>query len=160
MKISLSFLAALCMIFFFAISVNVVSSRNHGSNQNFNETENAARAIRKLLNGEIDSIKLENGDELKIESNDENYKDNERYNNYSFINNYTIENDKKDLLRKKDQSKNIEGNITEDKEDFFILDNQSIENIARSFALENKFDESESALFEQSLKNIIKSLNN
>ncbi|CRG93373.1 conserved Plasmodium protein, unknown function [Plasmodium gallinaceum] len=157
MKVSLSYLATICMIFFFAIFVSVSSGRN---NTNFNETENAAKAIRKLLNGEIDSIKLENGDELKIETTDENYENYERNNNYSFISNYSEENDKKDLLRKKEQSKKIENSVIEDKEDFFILDSENIKNIAKFFVLENKFDESEIELFEQSLKNIIKSLNN
>ncbi|EAA20776.1 hypothetical protein YYC_02338 [Plasmodium yoelii 17X] len=54
----------------FSILSNTIvsSSYNNEGNKNFNETENAAKAIRKLLNGEIDTIKLENGDELKIKS--------------------------------------------------------------------------------------------
>ncbi|ANQ05952.1 Uncharacterized protein PCOAH_00003850 [Plasmodium coatneyi] len=66
------------------------------NNQDFAETEQAARAIRKLLNGEIDTIKLENGNELKIRSRDEKYDDaHKRYKdktNYSFIDNSEEEN--------------------------------------------------------------------
>ncbi|CAD2095879.1 conserved Plasmodium protein, unknown function [Plasmodium vinckei] len=58
----------LCIILMFALLFTMAFSYNNGDNTNFNETENAAKAIRKLLNGEIDTIKLENGDELKIRS--------------------------------------------------------------------------------------------
>ncbi|CDU16045.1 conserved Plasmodium protein, unknown function [Plasmodium yoelii] len=58
----------LCIILILSLLFTIASSYNNEGNKNFNETENAAKAIRKLLNGEIDTIKLENGDELKIKS--------------------------------------------------------------------------------------------
>ncbi|CXH85363.1 conserved Plasmodium protein, unknown function [Plasmodium berghei] len=58
----------LCIILIFALLFTIASSYNNEDNKNFNGTENAAKAIRKLLNGEIDTIKLENGDELKTKS--------------------------------------------------------------------------------------------
>ncbi|OTN66521.1 Uncharacterized protein PKNOH_S09510700 [Plasmodium knowlesi] len=74
----------------FVLFVHAILGEKNMNNQEFAETENAARAIRKLLNGEIDTIKLENGNELKIRPRDEKYDAHKRYNdetNYSFIDN-------------------------------------------------------------------------
>ncbi|SBS80013.1 conserved Plasmodium protein, unknown function [Plasmodium ovale] len=165
MKLSSRYPSALYWIFLFVLLVNFILGKTHGSNQDFNETENAAKAIRKLLSGEIDTIKLENGDELKTRSNndeDEAYSRNnssQNNNNYSFISNSEVETSETNSLKKKN-NKDMRSNIVENMEDFYILDNESIETIAKVFAIKNEFNESEVELFEQSLKDIIKSLNN
>ncbi|CAG9483915.1 conserved Plasmodium protein, unknown function [Plasmodium vivax] len=146
----------------FVLLVHVTVGGKHMNNQDFAETEQAARAIRKLLNGEIDTIKLENGNKLKIRSSDEKDDAHKRHNdktNYSFIDNSEEENVQTNLLRK-NETVDAGSKIVEDQEDFYILDNESIEAIANKISMENKFHEFEAEAFAQSLKDIIRSLNN
>ncbi|KAI4840885.1 hypothetical protein MKS88_000649 [Plasmodium brasilianum] len=176
MKVSSKYTPALYILFLFTLLNIFVLGEIQESNPNFAETENAAKAFRNLLNGDINVIKLENGDELRIRSNDEKHENNQRYdddddddnnnhnnnnnnNNYSFISNYEVETNKTNPL-KKEKSNEVKSKITEGKEDFYILDSKSIETIARVFARKNEFHESEIESFEQSLKDIIKSINN
>ncbi|GAB64556.1 hypothetical protein PCYB_021250 [Plasmodium cynomolgi strain B] len=162
MKLLLASSCTLYITLLFVLLVHAILGRNHMNNQNFAETEHAARAIRKLLNGEIDTIKLENGNELKIKARDEKYDAHKKYNdktNYSFIDNSEEENVQTDLLRK-NEAVEAGSKLVEEQEIFYILDNESIEAIAKKFSMENEFHESETKAFAQSLKDIIRSLNN
>ncbi|SOV20560.1 conserved Plasmodium protein, unknown function [Plasmodium sp. DRC-Itaito] len=163
MKVLNNRLVVLCpiiILFFFLNSV--VLGNNDRNNINFHETENAAKAMRKLLSGEINSIKLDNGDELKIKLNDEKHKDSIKGNkNYSFISNLEEEiYSQTDLLRKEQEMNEQNIKIIEDKQEFYILNNDEIENVATHFVLENNFDELNIPSFKQSLIDIIQSLNN
>ncbi|SBO25496.1 conserved Plasmodium protein, unknown function, pseudogene [Plasmodium knowlesi strain H] len=51
----------------FVLFVHAILGEKNMNNQEFAETENAARAIRKLLNGEIDTIKLENEENVQTD---------------------------------------------------------------------------------------------
>ncbi|SPJ08209.1 conserved Plasmodium protein, unknown function [Plasmodium sp. DRC-Itaito] len=162
MKLLNNRLVVLCpiIIFFFFLN-SVVLGNNNRNNINFHETENAAKAMRKLLSGEINSIKLDNGDELKIKLNDEEYKDSTKGNkSYSFISN--LEEEKyyqADLFRKKQEMNEKNTKTIEDRQEFYILNNDEIENIATHFVLENNFDQLNIQSFKQSLIDIIQSLN-
>ncbi|KYO03761.1 hypothetical protein PGSY75_0112100 [Plasmodium gaboni] len=163
MKVLNNRLVVLCpiiILFFFLNSV--VLGNNYRNNINFHETENAAKAMRKLLSGEINSIKLDNGDELKIKLNDEKHKDSIKGNkNYSFISNLEEEiYSQTDLLRKEQEMNEQNIKIIEDRQEFYILNNDEIENVATHFVLENNFDELNIPSFKQSLIDIIQSLNN
>ncbi|SOV10272.1 conserved Plasmodium protein, unknown function [Plasmodium sp. gorilla clade G2] len=163
MKVLNNSLVVLCpiiILFFFLNSV--VLGNNNRNNINFHETENAAKAMRKLLSGEINSIKLDNGDELKIKLNDEKHKDSTKGNkNYSFISNLEEEiYSQTDLLRKEQEMNEQNNKIIEDRQEFYILNNNEIENVATHFVLENNFDELNIPSFKQSLIDIIQSLNN
>ncbi|KOB58646.1 hypothetical protein PFHG_00398 [Plasmodium falciparum HB3] len=137
-------LCPIIILFFFLNSV--VLGNNNRNNINFHETENAAKAMRKLLSGEINSIKLDNGDELKIKLNDEKHKDSTKWD--------------KNLFRKNKKFNESNNRIIEDSQEFYILNNDEIENIATRFVLENNFDELYIQSFKQSLIDIIQSLNN
>ncbi|SOV73648.1 conserved Plasmodium protein, unknown function [Plasmodium sp. gorilla clade G3] len=149
------------IILFFFLN-NVVLGNNNRNNINFHETENAAKVMRKLLSGEINSIKLDNGDELKIKLNNEKHKDSTKGNkSYSFISNLEEEKySQTDLFRKEDEMNDKYTKIIEDKQEFYILNNDEIENIATHFVLENNFDQLNIQSFKQSLIDIIQSLNN
>ncbi|VWU51632.1 conserved protein, unknown function [Hepatocystis sp. ex Piliocolobus tephrosceles] len=67
MNFFFKYVLALCTIFAFILMVNVTSVQGMNSS-NFAETENAARIIRNILNGKLDTIQLENGEELKVKS--------------------------------------------------------------------------------------------
>lgn len=153
-------LCPIIILFFFLNSV--VLGNNNRNNINFHETENAAKAMRKLLSGEINSIKLDNGDELKIKLNDEKHKDSTKWDkSYSFISNLEEEKySQTDLFRKKQEINEANTKIIEDRQEFYILNNDEIENIATRFVLENNFDELYIQSFKQSLIDIIQSLNN
>ncbi|KYO03447.1 hypothetical protein PRSY57_0109800 [Plasmodium reichenowi] len=149
------------IIFFFFLN-SVVLGNNNRNNINFHETENAAKAMRKLLSGEINSIKLDNGDELKIKLNDEKHKDSTKWDkSYSFISNLEEEKySQTDLFRKEQEINEANTKIIEDRQEFYILNNDEIENIATRFVLENNFDQLYIQSFKQSLIDIIQSLNN
>ncbi|GAW79062.1 hypothetical protein, conserved [Plasmodium gonderi] len=162
MKLVSASSCALYKMLLFVLLVSTVLGENHSQNQDFTETENAAKAIRKLLNGEVDTIKLENGNQLKIRSSEEKYGDYNGINdktNYSFVSNSEEESIQADLLGKK-ESKEVKSKIIQDQEDFYILDDESIESVAKKFTMEHGFHESKIDSFTQSLKGIIKSLNN
>ncbi|EUD64710.1 hypothetical protein C922_04854 [Plasmodium inui San Antonio 1] len=87
MKLLLATPCTLYITLLFVLWVHAIMGKEHMNNQDFAETEQAARAIRKLLNGEVDTIKLENGNELKIRSRDEKHDAHKRYNDKS---NYSL----------------------------------------------------------------------
>ncbi|KJP86060.1 hypothetical protein AK88_04317 [Plasmodium fragile] len=129
MKLLLASRYTLYITLLFVLLVHATLGEKDMNNQDFAETEHAARAIRKLLNGEIDTIKLENGNELKIRSGDDKHDAHKRYNDktdYAFIDNSEEENVQTHLLRTNEAAE--EGSqIIEEQEDFYILDNESIE---------------------------------
>lgn len=64
------------------------------------------------------------------------------------------------MFRKKQEINEANTKIIEDRQEFYILNNDEIENIATRFVLENNFDELYIQSFKQSLIDIIQSLNN